>query len=99
VGEGSISSLNRSARASRQILIKINSIIYNYILRIDSKKNTGLRKLKCGMWVPHSGQLNSLSGSRLKLKEAIRSEDDGVVVCDNKHELEIRNTILILYKL
>jgi hypothetical protein len=51
VGEGSISSLNRSARASRQILIKINSIIYNYILRIDSKKNTGLRKLKCGMWV------------------------------------------------
>jgi hypothetical protein len=50
VGEGSISSLNRSARASRQILIIINSIIYNHILRIDSKKNTGLRKLKCGMW-------------------------------------------------
>jgi hypothetical protein len=42
-------------------------------------------------------------GSKLKLKEAIWSEDDGVVVdglviCDNKHELEIRNTILILYK-
>jgi len=48
VGGGGISSLNRSARASRQILIGINIGIYNYILRIDSKKNTRLRELKCG---------------------------------------------------
>ena len=51
MGGGGISSLNRSARASRQILIRINIAIYNYILRIDSKKNTRLSKLKCGMWV------------------------------------------------
>jgi hypothetical protein len=50
VGGCGISSLNRSARASRQILIGINTAIHNYILRIDSKKNTRLRKLKCGMW-------------------------------------------------
>jgi hypothetical protein len=50
MGDGGISSLNRSARTSRQILIGINSVIYNYIPRIDSKKNTQLRKLKCGMW-------------------------------------------------
>jgi len=55
VGDGGISLLNRSARASKKILIGINSVIYNYILRIDSKKNTRLRKLKCGMWVVKIG--------------------------------------------
>ena len=28
----------------------INSLIYNYILRIVSWRNTRFRKLKCGMW-------------------------------------------------
>ena len=46
--EVSLSLLNRNARASRKILIVINNSIYNYILRIDSKKNTRFRKLKCG---------------------------------------------------